>query len=34
MYSQSVFSLESFPYDACYTRWVNARERVKYGVVA
>jgi hypothetical protein len=32
MYSQKIFSLESFPYDTCFDRWANSGERYRYAV--
>jgi hypothetical protein len=34
MYSQCLFSLKSFSYDACFTKWLDPCERNRYGVMA
>jgi len=31
MFSQSIFTLENFPYDATFTDWLNGGERSRYG---
>ena len=34
MFLQQLFTLQSFPYDSSFTRWVHIREHLRYGVVA
>ena len=34
MYSQKIYTLETFPYDAAYEKWVNGGERYRYGLLA
>ena len=32
MYSQKIYTLQSFPYDTCFNRWALAREQYRYGM--
>lgn len=34
MYSQKIYTLETFPYDAAFEKWVNGGERYRYGLLA
>jgi hypothetical protein len=34
MYAQQVYTLQDFPYDACFQTWVHSAERYRYGVSA
>lgn len=32
MRAQQVYTIQIFPYDACFQQWVNFAERYRYGV--
>jgi hypothetical protein len=33
MYSQRIFTLETFPYETCFDQWINGGERYRYAAL-